>query len=532
VILLATRGANLLLLEQLHHSTTIFEAFITQWALRRPTARFLTVATCLMAIWSLSPLGGQAVLRVLSPGTFLNGTITPMYYFNTSSVGGKSYLPLDNYSPEISAVFFSSLIAPQPIQDSTIDSWSNVKIPVLESITSAPDLDGWYTVPDEGIDYSSLVGAPITGIPTIGSTNFTMISSYFYLVCSQPTCLPLTQEVLWSATNDSFCSTNSSELLGSNRLGANNEQLSTCSIGTTTPTSTVNSTSLDLTSNITRQIIFQSELNNQCIVQTTCDVHYSTVENNITCKDKACKVTSQRPYTEFPYNVSPLDSCSTARQFYISFAGACGPFRSVIFPQPSSLEVYLMTGLSPLSVGADGNSMHNMSYLTDSQMSQRLTRLVNTFYLSSMAPDFLAGGMDTFNFSNPVSLNSHPGQEFLADVFTNDNVYVCNHIWFVILIVATLVKLAAAGLGVWLDYVNIAPDIFGYVSTGLTRGSKDFRSSAWSGSTLDGFDRTKMMGDVMVKLGDVQPRKNTGLVVFASPEHTDVETLKRGRTYL
>lgn len=479
-----------------------------------------------MSIWILSPLGGQAVLRVLSTGTLPDINLGTMYIFNTSSVGVKSYLTNDAFAAETSSIFFSSLIAPQSIQESPMDSWGNVKAPVLESLSAVPDSDGWYDIPEEDVDYSSLLGMPITGIPEVGNTNFSMVSSYFYLVCSKPNCLPLSDEFLWQSTNDTFCSTNSSQLLGSTSL-VNNTQSTTCSVGTVSLTASVN-----LSSNTTRQIIFQSELNTVCITQTVCDVHYSTVENNIACNDKSCQVTRQRPYTQFPTNVSPLDECTTARNFYLSFAGACGPFHGVLFPQPSSLEIYLMTGLSPLSVGADGNSMHNMSNLTAGQMSQRLTRLVNTFFLSSVAPEYIAGGMNTFNFSDPRYPPIHPGTVILVDVATDEDVFVCDYLWLGVLVVSAMVLLFIAIGGGWLKYMNIAPDIFGYIST-LTMGNTYFGQGE-HGSTLDGFERARAMGDVNVKLGDVRPMENVGLVVFASLDEaiTVVETLKKGRMYL
>jgi len=99
-----------------------------------------------------------------------------------------------------------------------MDTWGNIKIPVLERLSTAPDSDSWRTVPAEDVDYSSLLGTPIASIPEVGSANFSMVSSYFYLNCSKPNCLPLSDGIVWHSVDDNaFCSLNSSRLLGSNR---------------------------------------------------------------------------------------------------------------------------------------------------------------------------------------------------------------------------------------------------------------------------------------------------------------------------
>jgi len=84
--------------------------------------------------------------------------------------------------------------------------------------------------------------------------------------------------------------------------------------------------------------------------------------------------------------------------------------------------------------------------------------------------------------------------------------------------------------GGWLRYVNIAPDVFGYISS-LTKGDEYF-DEGMNGGVLDGLERTRQMGEVTVKVGDVRPMENIGLVAFASLDETVVGTLRQGRMYL
>ena len=176
--------------------------------------------------------------------------------------------------------------------------------------------------------------------------------------------------------------------------------------------------------------------------------------------------------------------------------------------------------------------MHNMSNLTSTQISDRLTRLVNTFFLASVAPEFIAGGMDLFNSSDSARVTGHPGMQIDVPVITLDNVYVCSYFWLGILVLSNLMLFGVAAVGVWFRWVNLGPDIFGYVSCSLTRGNEMFAEGNERGSTLDGFERTLIMKDVQVKLGDVRPLENNGLVAFVSTDGTVVGTLKRGRVYL
>ena len=179
-----------------------------------------------------------------------------------------------------------------------------------------------------------------------------------------------------------------------------------------------------------RKLVFRSDLNFDCITQTGCEVRYSTAENNIVYNDKSYQVKRQRPYMQFPSNTSSLDECELAQHFYTSFGEQCGPFprTSVVSLELSILEIYLMTGLSPLSMGIlAGNTIHNVSNLTAREMGQGLTRLVNTLFMSSVAPEFIAGGMNRFNFSDPTNLELQPGNEIMVDVFTDKDFYNCDY---------------------------------------------------------------------------------------------------------
>lgn len=71
-----------------------------------------------------------------------------------------------------------------------MDSWGNIKIPTLNSFVHSRVLsqqveNGTLITlnQSQSIEYSSLIGTLVVGIPDHGTANFTMQTSYFQLSC-------------------------------------------------------------------------------------------------------------------------------------------------------------------------------------------------------------------------------------------------------------------------------------------------------------------------------------------------------------
>jgi hypothetical protein len=230
-----------------------------------------------------------------------------------------------------------------------------------------------------------------------------------------------------------------------------------------------------------------------------------------------------------------LEDCVTARNFYKLFGTLGSPYHTffVIDPIPSETEKYLMIGKSPLSIDLSVLArLSNMSNLTSDLMSERLTRLMNAYWMTSMIPEYIAGGVSTFNSSDPTMLKFHDAIFTNATWGTTENIYLCNNYWLCVLLVSSIVLLIVGVMGMWFKFKSITPEVFGRVST-LTRDNPYVRVPP-GGSALDGFTRATLLKDVIVKLGDIKPGEAVGHVTLASVDKEfkgEVGTLRRDRLY-
>jgi hypothetical protein len=128
------RGVNVASIEYLLGSRTVFGVIITPLRLR-----FLHYALPLLAIlWTLSPLGGQASLRVISSGpVYSNVTLTVSYLESLSPFwmgGGATSSDGELFGSAIDAIFIGALICRQNTKDASQDIYGNLKIPILEDV--------------------------------------------------------------------------------------------------------------------------------------------------------------------------------------------------------------------------------------------------------------------------------------------------------------------------------------------------------------------------------------------------------------
>ena len=433
VVWIAERGGKIFLLEQLLGSDTLFDSLTTLGMLRA----FNYVSLILISLWCLSPLGSQSTLRVLSIGPQSVTDTSSIFSLDTSTLSGKSVLATPNlnvFMSSFSAIYSASLISPMSIQQGSMDDWGNVKIPLLELLNGTMG-EEWLQIPEmQSTPYSSLLGNPIAGIPAIGNATFETVSSYFYLECTKPVLVDFDQEFHWENSEDSGACSNltGSWLLGGDRV-VNNTARGTCSLGSLEDNGgqPFNQT-VQAPNPTSRTIMFQSMSQNGIVV-TNCSVSFPTVESRISCSEGNCTVTAIRPYSQTSSFITPLDDCETANNFYNQFAEGCGPYRTTfaagpVLSEPISLsslsEGYLMIDGSPTAAGRPVEAQVDLSNLTQGQISERLTRVFNTFWMASLAPEYIAGGMATFNFSDSSTLTDHPGSLSNATVITYNDTFV------------------------------------------------------------------------------------------------------------
>ncbi|KAJ4328689.1 hypothetical protein N0V84_000880 [Fusarium piperis] len=179
------RGATMGTLEQLMGSRTLGAAFLTQAEL----GAFNLVSLAIVFVWVWSPLGGQALLRML--GSRLETIVGPsaVVHFDTDAAPQfASWYQTSahnnglqrNKIAILNSMYNAALLSPDSIRNDSQDIWGNVKIPYLPSYGNL-DSPGWQRVPSI-FEYSALVGIPINNI-SVGNSSFPIESTYVYLEC-------------------------------------------------------------------------------------------------------------------------------------------------------------------------------------------------------------------------------------------------------------------------------------------------------------------------------------------------------------
>jgi hypothetical protein len=106
-------------------------------------------------------------------------------------------------------------------------------------------------------------------------------------------------------------------------------------------------------------------------------------------------------------------------------------------------------------------------------------------------------------------------------------IFHCDRIWVGLIIISTLVMLCAAIITTILSFFRRASDVTDALSAlSLNSGIPLMRD----GSYLDATQRTRVLKDVRLKLGDACPDEPVGRIVIG--QDTGVGDLKKGRLYM
>ncbi|KAJ2902878.1 hypothetical protein MKZ38_010689 [Zalerion maritima] len=321
----AEQGVRLSLLWPLMNCRTMFDTVAMQYTMRRAT----TWAFLLFLMWSMSPLGGQASLRLLYIANTTDVTSQAVRYFDTGPLSHVFLIESnmaqssvnDKFPMSVTAGYNAAIMQGQEAKLAPVDSWGNVKVPRLEKLEGAGDEYGWLDFPGAASveDYSSLLGLPLIGIPNEGAVEFPMESSYVTLNChalpgeitsftdnggvalSCPTCFELLDFTNTTESSKALIASRSAGFVGP-------------------PLTTVNETSLivsrggyDPRNYYQREIHFETlsiQNTNVPMGHQYCNVTESHVESMVLCEDGACAVKKMRSsrtdprdgnYTVFDY---------------------------------------------------------------------------------------------------------------------------------------------------------------------------------------------------------------------------------------
>ena len=175
-------GERMKVLDQLLGSTSIFATVVTQLKFRN----IGFVGAGLIILWALSPIGGQASLRVLDFSIATTTQPQTMQYldmnssFEPADMGAIDKLDVESAIFTGQELYGASLLGPLSTKVLAMDTWGNVKIPMVEHLSNpTQDSEGWYEVGGGNTTvFSSLIGIPTSNLIAEINSTFNMETSY------------------------------------------------------------------------------------------------------------------------------------------------------------------------------------------------------------------------------------------------------------------------------------------------------------------------------------------------------------------
>jgi hypothetical protein len=483
----------------------------------------------LIVLWSLSPLGGQAALRVISVEPSGAESSMSFDYIDLSNSPFLMYGLQFSWElePAVLSDFSTALNSPPIVKSSSQDLFGNIKIPMLEALATdqTPDGDGWYDIQTQspGDVYSSLTGLPFSK-PSLDTTDrafFDIETSYISANCN----LSLQKsngQFIRDAVHDTQEATSDVMVLTNNRYLA---------------------FVLDSNHDIIRDGPLRVKMWSEAFIdypedfQTTiavCVLRTTYVETQVYGEGTTWNVSkvreSKRQHADS--NLTGLEgifndefSSKNGKLLRESFLGLlvnATVTRADL--QISPLEYFIANPDSPFSGSTrEGNPV--LYSVGDSKFSLRFSQLMNTLWLDGVAPHAIASGFSTTNDT------AYRVATVEGTILRTKRVVRCELTWLVALSVSSLIMLSSGLAALCLDICRIGPDVLDTFTTIL----KDNRyASAFFGSSVDDSVLTaRRLREAKVQLGDVHPEDEFGhIAIFMPHSETPGVKLKKKRLYI
>ncbi|KAB8229002.1 uncharacterized protein BDW43DRAFT_322431 [Aspergillus alliaceus] len=485
------RGAPLGSLEQLFWSNTIISAITTQIFMKS----FNLLGLGLIVLWALSPLGGQSSLHIIDTErdarvSSVNVTYLSSQFPSEFSTGSD----IQSGVSQLNAIYLSSLLSPQSSKESTMDIWGNVKIPAISGLDRPVNSSGWRDVKNHtSLTYTSLLGVPFQGLEAGSNTTFQIETSYLDIDCydlqRKEGLIPFSPPTINKTVEGAFLGTNGSE---------------GCSVDRCSP-----SWSLGINQYVTNYPYWSSERYDSTLAY--CHINQIYVEVFITCIGTGsptlqCAVAAMRdslrphPARDVTPFIFPALITNFAKNLVVAGSGHAGT--------NTLTERFINDPANPLAADVKDNPLFK---LPKQEFSERLTQIINTYYLGSISTMAITG-----NMSAASDRKRDPGP-FVR--FANGTLvtwepyrYVVSPGWMTVFVVSSVVMLVAAMYTAVIMHITNIPDILGYVST-LTRDN-EHSSFPHGGSMLDGLERSHLLKDMPVRLGDVRAGEPNGYLAL------------------
>ncbi|KAK8011521.1 hypothetical protein PG990_010486 [Apiospora arundinis] len=492
----------------------------------------------LIALWAFSPLGSQASLRFISLQTrplheLLDRPVHYSYPVGTwVSACVACRLPARNSL--LQAAFQSAANTWNVPQD----SWGNVKVPMLEDLGDADMTDGWRDVTNQP-EYTSLVGIPLRLPPGHGNMSFMMESWYWEFTNASLWEVNSTAPLLESAHeyNDTDMLTN---LTGINNLwqfaipvslpdAPNIEAIPITFEASTAGWPLQNSLNFPYTygNHLPDYIGEYSSIDEYrpiSIVRLDAVLVQTPVQLKVTCASlSTCRVTSARKIN-LPVDYNTDDDMMLFIRYILPHLTKAFTLEGGGSPRSSILEAYLYDPHQNPYNTLSGRDVINIQNISAVDLGRRLTQAINSYWLVENQFSNIVSGFNTSSetwprqdyFIRNSTITTTETQEYLR----------CDTGWAVALCLACVVALLAALVSAALGFFRLAPDCTDFLSA-LTL--TDGRMVLEGGSSLDEYERARLLKDVRLKVGDSRSWEQVGHTSIAQDGH--VGDLKKSRLY-
>lgn len=550
--------------------------------------RLPLVGANLLFLWAMSPLGGQASLRLLETTNSTTIAFTPLRYLSTGlgsagwAMSMGTYVETDGRLTQVEAMYAATLLGNKQAKEGPEDNWGNVKIPFVDlRNSSSKDSNAWVAV-NEGIrvpeDYFSLVGTPVIGRPQDREGTFNLEMSYLTVQCE-----PFHQAIVntsdYSAVQQLVPGQLWQNMSIDNDPWSSGGRTSTFFLETDIPLTNgapgdgrFNSYTGFVNSSMVgkrfprRQITYASRFGFSAMNIANCSIGQVHVEAGVTCSKDRCATVKVRPSLtdERDSNTTPFDHILIAslvlKAFPITYSWSKGS-------NPTEQFIYNTSGFAldnPLSTFEATPQWKDLALLDPEVFARRLALLLNTYYQLTLAPTAYLGSLPAANLStygtatipaSDVNVYLPPGMStknttfdewffpfqrttfedklyFVgattkATISITHQVFICNFAWLSLLLAATITILLTGIASLVLKRRTLGPEMFGFV-TSMTY-SNPFVKIPNGGSMLDAMERARLLKDVEVCVGDVCGDEDVGHIALAAG--VPMRKLERGRLY-
>jgi hypothetical protein len=509
-VYLAERGTTLGRLEQLIGCQSVFTALERQVTLRS----WSIVGLFSVLVWLLSPVGGQAALRLLGQeNKYVSSTATLRYLdpLSTKDSVLEGASSLNSARASYTSIFLAALLSSSKYQDTSMDLWGNVKLPLYRNIENTTSSE-WKTVGDYhggNATYGSLIGVPTVGMPSEGYSNFNIKARQFDITCSS----------------------------NEKKSGERNGSLWANVTSTWGLLADPAKTGRDYPRPIFSLSLVDDATKGPSYSVTACNVDYNYLEAKVSCNGTSCGVTSMRKLDLLTDGYTTDMDVFTRGNIISNLLSNLPRVDNVNVGSPSArgstnAEKWMADPTNFIGARYDNVKLYQ---LDPDLYAQRLTILWNTFHQSTFATTAIGGALPK-NLTQTGVLTAGIGRNVTfngtqAEIQQQTAVvYRTNWKWFVALLFSSLVLLAAAYAGLVLKYITLAPDIIGYASS-LTM-LNPYVPTPTGGTTLHGLERAALLHNLPVRIGDVCANEPVGAIAFAKLDDGRVARLNRKRWYI